>query len=372
MNTLQLLHRTRDASRILSAARGGDLDQSQLQELNQVLDALQFDRQAELNPSPEHWPMASQRRRQVERIALRSYMKTGSVPRELSGLMLAAQQTTSTTGGGYTIPQTVMAEIVLSIRQSGGMWQAARAVQTMRGSNFPWPYSIDTQKAYKINENADNETSAVAVAFGIVNLEKAAKYSSGLIRVPNELLEDSDLFVPALAEILRDRIFRGTNEDLTDGSGSGEANGILTAARYTFTAAAASITMADVSSLFFSVPAFSRNQPGACWMMHSTTLKHMMDQKDGTTPLFPTLWFDGSLLNRPVIENDDFPAFSDGGKVLAFGDFDRYVIRHTGINIKRLPEKHGDMDQTSFLATLRVDGDLVDPNAVAVMRVAAT
>lgn len=372
MNALQLLHRTREASRILSAARG-ELSPSQRAELNQVLDAIQFDRHQELNSDPSLWPLSSERRRKADGLALMQFLRHGKVPDPLRRLMqLTAQQTTSTTGGGYVIPHTVMQEIHHTLSFSGGAWQACRHVVTEKGSNFPWPYIDDQEKAYKININTDQETSAQPVAFGSVDLEGAAKYTSGLIRVPNELLEDSDLFVPALVEALTDRIFRGTNEDLTTGTGTGEPKGLLNAAGYGATMASSAITEADISALFFSVSAYYRNQPGACFMLHSTTLKHMMEQKDGGTYRFPSLWIDGTLLSVPVVTNEDFPSFSTGGKLVAFGDFGRYIIRSTPLRIKRMTNRHGDADQTSFAAILRVDGDLVDPNAIKYLRKAST
>jgi HK97 family phage major capsid protein len=371
MNTLQLLHRTREASRILSASRG-QLSPAHRQELNQILDAIQFDRQQELNSDPSLWPVGSERRRRVDGLALMHYLKHGTLPNELKGLMkFTAQQTTTTTGGGYTIPETIIQEISNSLKFSGGMWAAARHVITEKGSAFPWPYINDSEKAYKINENTDMETSAQAVAFGAVDLEKAAKYTSGLIRVPNELLEDSDLFVPAFVEALRDRIFRGTNADLTVGTGSGEANGILTAAGYAGTLDS-SVTVENIADIVTSVSAFYRNQPGCAFMMHTSTMAHLLKQKSGDNYVFPSIQIDKSLFGFPIIENDDVPAFTVGPKVIAFGDFSRYIIRSTPLRIKRMTERHGDADQTSFACILRVDGDLVDPNAVKYARIAST
>lgn len=371
MNTLQLLHRTREASRILSSSRG-ELSPTQRIELNQVLDAIQFDRQSELNPNPEHWPLASDRRRRADNLALMQFLKHGSLPPQLQPLMkFTAQQTTTTTGGGYTIPQSTMEEIHRSLSFSGGAWQACRHVVTAKGSNFPWPYINDQEKAYKVNENTDMETSAQPVAFGSVDLEGAAKYTSGLIRVPNEILEDSDLFVPAFVDALVDRILRGTNEDLTTGSGSGEANGILTAAGYAGTLGS-SVTVENITDLVCSISAFYRNQMACAFMMHTSTMAHLLKQKSGDNYVFPSIQIDKSLFGFPIVENDDFPAFGTGAKAIAFGDFGRYIIRSTPLRIKRMTGRHGDADQTSFAAILRVDGDLVDPNAVKYMRTPGT
>src|SRR5690606_12050615 len=175
---------------------------------------------------------------------------------------------------------------------------------------------------------------------------------------------DPNLYFDAFVDALADRILRGTNEDLTTGSGSGEPNGLLTAAAYGNTVAGASVVDSDISELYSRVSAWYRNRPDALWLLHSTTLKHLMDQQDGTTYRLRSLWVDGTLLGHRVVENEDFPSFATGGKLIAFGDFSKYVIRSTPQRVKRFRERHADSDQSSFATILRIDGDLVDPNAI--------
>src|SRR5690606_36655062 len=253
MNALSVLHRSREIGRIAANAGRRKLTREELTAINEAIDQLQYERFQESNPDPSLWPLSSERRRKADGLALLAFVRHGSLPDQLRPLMRLAQQGTSDGSGGYTIPETVAQEVTNALKFSGGMWAAARHVITEKGSAFPWPYINDSEKAYKINESTDMETSAQAVAFGAVDLEKAAKYTSGLIRVPNELLEDSDLSLEAFIEALADRILRGTNEDLTTGSGSGEPNGLLTAASYGGTMAGSSVVDADISKLFFSV-----------------------------------------------------------------------------------------------------------------------
>lgn len=373
MNALNILHRSREIGRIAASAGRRSLTREELAEINAAIDQLNFERQQESNPDPSLWPLSSQRRRSADALALLHFCRHGSLPQQLRPLMrMAAQQGTSDAAGGYTIPATVAQEVTNALKFSGGMWAAARVVITEKGSSFPWPYINDSLKAYKISESTDMETSAQAVTFGAVDLEAAAKYTSGMVRVPNELLQDSETFVGAFIEALTDRILRGTNEDLTTGTGTGEPNGVLNAAAYAHTMASSSITETDISELFFSVPLWYRSRPTAAFMMHSTTRKHMMEQKDSGAYRFPSLWIDGTLIGLPVIENEDFPDFTTGGKLVAFGDFAKYVIRQTPQRVKRFSERHGDADQSAFATILRIDGDLVDPNAIKFMRKAST
>ena len=63
------------------------------------------------------------------------------------------------------------------------------------------------------------------------------------------------------------------------------------------------------------------------------------------------------------------PEIASGQKVVLFGDFSYYWIGdRQGITFKRLNERYADMGQVGFLASKRVDGKLVLPEAVKVLQ----
>src|SRR5690606_24477739 len=146
MNTLNILHRSREIGRIAANAGRRKLTREEVAEINTAIDQINFERAQESDPDPSLWPLSSERRRRVDGLALRTYLRRGELPDQLKPLMrLAATQTTTTTGGGYTIPATVIQEISNSLKFSSGMWAAARHVITEKGSAFPWPYINDSE-----------------------------------------------------------------------------------------------------------------------------------------------------------------------------------------------------------------------------------
>lgn len=76
-----------------------------------------------------------------------------------------------------------------------------------------------------------------------------------------------------------------------------------------------------------------------------------------------------TLLNRPVYTSAFMPALAAGAKSILFGDLSYYwVADRQGRSFRRLGELYAPTGQVGFLATQRVDGRLILPEAVKVMQ----
>lgn len=74
------------------------------------------------------------------------------------------------------------------------------------------------------------------------------------------------------------------------------------------------------------------------------------------------------ILNRPYYTSTFVPELEAGNKVMAFGDFKYYWIAdRQGRSFKRLNELFSMTGQVGFLASQRVDGKLILPEAVKVL-----
>ena len=63
------------------------------------------------------------------------------------------------------------------------------------------------------------------------------------------------------------------------------------------------------------------------------------------------------------------PEIGEGNKTVLFGDLNFYWIGdRQGVTFKRLNERYADTGQIGFLATKRVDGKLILPEAVKVLQ----
>lgn len=353
-------------------------------------------------------------KKKAEDIAMRSYLKTGSVPQNLRsimaptagekddnsmiekalkdlGLEYRATQSTSNSAGGYTIPRGFMAELEKAVLAYGGMWESSRIVRTEKGNVMDWPTTNDTaNKAYLLSESGDASSAATAVTFGTQPFE-AYKYTSGLIQVSTELIEDSEFDLPSeLVNMLAERIWRGTNEAFTTADGSSKPHGIIAAGNAVYggsTSSDTALVYDDFVNLEHSVDPAYRKMPGAAFMFHDSVLREAKKIKDSQNlPIWnPGLMSAGApstLLGYKYVINQDMPIFwggnatdNDNDKSLLFGDLRKYIIRQVrNMRIVRLNERYGELDQTAFVVFFRVDGDLLNAgtNPVKYLRVSAT
>lgn len=265
--------------------------------------------------------------------------------------------------GGATIPEGFVNRLELAMLQFGGMRQVADVMRTGEGNNIPWPTTNDTS-----NEGAIiGENTAVGnqdVDFGQVVFH-AYKYTSKMVQVPIELLEDSAINVAAiLGQMLGERIARITNRHFTVGTGASQPFGIVTQAATGKTAASATAIAADeILDLIHSVDPAYRN--GAGFMFHDNTLLAIRKLKDGEGRY---LWQSSlqvgepdRLHGHPIAINQHMPQIATGVKAMLFGMFSKYKIRDVaGFRLRRLTERYADSDQEGFVAFSRHDGNLLD------------
>jgi len=76
-----------------------------------------------------------------------------------------------------------------------------------------------------------------------------------------------------------------------------------------------------------------------------------------------------TILNRPVKTSAYVPTIESAAKSIAFGDFSYYwVADRQGRAFKRLNELYAATGQVGFMATQRVDGKLILPEAIKVLQ----
>lgn len=278
-----------------------------------------------------------------------------------------AQAVGTGSAGGFTVPDELMRAFERALLTFGGMRERATIVRTETGADLPWPTANDTaQKGQIIAENAAANEQDVTFAQLVLN---SYLYSSKIVRVSFQLLQDASINVPAiLGEMLGERIGRIQNEHDTTGTGSGQPNGLVTAAATGFTAANGSSqvttwTYASIVELEHSVdPAYRRN---GAFMMADSSVKKTKQLVDSTgRPLWASGMQGGApdtLLGYPIVVNQDMAAMAASAKSVLFGDLSKYLIRDvTGVQLLRLDERYAEYHQVAFLAFARHDGDLLN------------
>jgi HK97 family phage major capsid protein len=159
------------------------------------------------------------------------------------------------------------------------------------------------------------------------------------------------------------------------GNGVGKPTGIFAetggAELGVTTASATALTADELIDLYYSLKSpYRRN---AVFVMNDATVKAIRKLKDNNGQYLwqPSLsaGTPDTILNRPVYTSAYVPNIAASAKSIAVGDFSYYwVADRQGRSFKRLGELFAATGQVGFLATQRVDGRLVLPEAIKVLQ----
>jgi HK97 family phage major capsid protein len=310
------------------------------------------------------------------------------------------------TGAGVTVPVGFVQKIETAMKYVGpflfGDRRGPTIMPTSTGQSLPYPTENDTSIVGEL-VGEGQQVSTQDITLGQI-IFGAWKYSSKMVRVSMELLQDSAFSLDDyIAMAFAIRLTRILNQHFTTGTGSNQPNGLITAATLATGAwnsmpgvgsgtgiAVGSVAndgvggfntigSDDLVNLEHSVdPLYRRN---ASFMMHDSTLAALKRLKDKYgRPLWMTnlesgLPFDGSngvlsgsMLGYPVFINNNMDQLQTQSssptvtrKTVAFGDLTKYVVRQVKeMAILRLTERFADFGQIAFIAFGRYDGQLLD------------
>ncbi len=273
--------------------------------------------------------------------------------------------------GGYLVPDEFERTLVKALEDENIFRTMAKVIRTASGDRKIPLVSGHGEAKWIDEEGAFTESDE---AFGQITL---GAYKLGtLIKVSEELINDSvfDIESYIAAEFGR-RIGSKEEEAFFNGDGNGKPTGILdeTAGAETgVTAASATALTADeVIDLFYSLRAPYRKN--AVWVLNDSTVKAVRKLKDSTGQYLwqpsITAGTPDTILGRPVRTSVCMPEAAAGKGAVAFGDFSYYWIAdREGRTFRRLGELYAPNGQVGFLGYQRVDGKLILPEAVKVLR----
>lgn len=277
-------------------------------------------------------------------------------------------QSTTDAKGGFTIPEGFSNELEIAQLAFGNMPGVARIFPTAEGNDIPWPSTNDTGTvAYQIGEAVDNETSATDVPFLQAFTLKAYKWTSGMVRVSSEIIQDSAFnMVQLLKDLFAIRMGRGLNAAYTTGDGSSKIEGFITGSTDSNVSAAVDgISRDNLIDLEHSVdPAYRIN---GRFMFNDSTLAILKKLDIGSSDGRP-LWQAGMAVGAPdTIDgfpysiNQQMADVAANAKSVAFGDFSKYIIRKVaGDRIVVTTERYVETDQIGIMILQRRDGHVLD------------
>jgi HK97 family phage major capsid protein len=285
------------------------------------------------------------------------------------------QATTPGAAGGFLVPTELMASAFEKhMLYTANLRNYCKVLRTNGGNEIDIPTVDDT--AVKGSIVAENAVKPVSdVTFSQVQL-KAYKYTSGIVLVSMELLQDSAISIPELlGELLAARIARIQADHFALGTGTGQPQGYAVGAGDGgTTTATGAISVDDLLALRNKVDLAYR-QNGS-FVMSDSTLAAVQKLRFATTgePVFVTDYRDPMapvrLFGHPIVIDNSLPAVTTAGGVAAvFGDLSKYIIRDAmGLTLKRSDERYFEFNQSAFLAEMRTDAKVVNNKAIMAMK----
>lgn len=275
------------------------------------------------------------------------------------------------TEGGYLCPDEFERKLISALEEENVFRPLATKIQTSSGDR---KIPVITQKGEATWMEEEEAYTLSDDAFGQIAL---SAYKVGTaIKISEELLNDSVFDLPSyIAKEFARRIGTKEEEAFLIGDGKGKPTGIFAAtggAENGATTTGAAITFDDVIELFYSLKSPYRKK--AVWELNEQTVKALRKIKDNTGNF---IWqpsvsagLPDTILNRPYVTSVYAPTIAAGAKAIAFGDYSYYwVADRQGRSLKRLNELFAMNGQVGFLASQRVDGKLILPEAVKTLTI---
>lgn len=271
--------------------------------------------------------------------------------------------------GGYLVPEEFEKDIVRGIDETNIIRSIAKVITTANDRKIPIAvgHSVATWTAENAAYTESNPT------FGQKQID--AFKLTDLVRVSIELLQDAAFDIEGY--IIKEFSYAfGVAEEqaFCVGTGVNQPTGIFTAdgGEIGVTAGSATaVTIDDVINLVYSLKAPYRKN--AKFLMNEATVSLIRKLKDGNGNY---LWQPSVQAGQPdkILGYDVFttpfaPTIAGGALSIAFGDFSNYWIGDRGgRTVQRLNELYATNGQVGYVATERVDGKVILPEAIKLLK----
>lgn len=307
-------------------------------------------------------------------------LKTGRASDEYKSAMLNALRTNfrqvsnvlvegTDASGGYLVPDEYDARLIEALEQENVVRKLGTVIQTSGERKIN--VAATKPAASWVEESGAPVFSDPTFDQKILDAYKL----SVAMKVSEELLADNQYDLEGyLIRSFGQAIANAEEEAFLTGDGVSKPTGLLhptLGGQIGITTAGNAITADEVVDLIYKLKRPYRAK--ASFIMADSTLAFLRKLKDGTGQY---IWSPGlaagepdRLLGYPVYTSAYVPAVAAGQPVIAFGDISYYNIGDRGTrSFAALHELYAGVGQVAFVAKERVDGKLILPEAVQVLK----
>ncbi len=275
--------------------------------------------------------------------------------------------------GGYLVPDEWDKRLIEKLDEENVIRSLATVIKT--GGERKLNVAANKPAASWIEEGGELVFSDPSFSQVVLDAYKL----SVAVKVSEELLADEQYNLKGfLINAFARAIGNAEEEAFLTGDGNHKPTGILhptLGGQITTAAEEDSLLPDDIIDLIYKLKRPYR--PNAAFITADSTLAQIRKLKDGNglyiwQPAL-TAGEPDRLMGFPVYTSAYMPTVAGGQPVLAFGDFSFYNVADRGNrSFRALTELYAGNGQVGFVSTERVDGKLVLPEAVQVLKMAGT
>ncbi len=256
-----------------------------------------------------------------------------------------------------TVPVDFLDQVYGIARLVGPMLDVADVITRTSGNDLRIPtYTAYSQATVAAAGSAIAESEPT---FSSILLQPAKQ--AFIVKLANELIMDAGFDIESvIAEQAGNAIGFRVNALATTGSGSGETQGVVTAAASAVAAGTTTLTADNLIDLAYSLDGAARRLPGVAFMANTATLGVIRKLKDddGSYIYNPTVGGPDTILGFPVLENPAMANVGAGARSVVFGHMPSYKIVTTGLDVATSADAYFANDVTAYRFVYRFDGKL--------------
>lgn len=277
--------------------------------------------------------------------------------------------TTPDVDGGFLVPEEFEKQIVDGLKETNVVRSLAKIITTHHERKIPIAIGHSTAQ-WTAENSAYTESNPT---FGQKQIDSFKL--TDLVRVSTELLQDSAFELENyIAKEFIHAFGIAEEEAFCVGAGTNQPTGIFTANGGTVgvtSASATAITVDEIINLVYALKSPYRRK--AKFLMNDATVSILRKLKDSNGAY---LWQPSvqagqpdRLLGYEIHTSPYVPTVSASAFAIAFGDFNNYWIAdRAGKTVQRLNELYATNGQIGYIATERVDGKVILPEGIQLLK----
>lgn len=316
---------------------------------------------------------------------IKTYLRFGEDVAETKALAVAGDPKV-----GYFVQPIRSDRIITKIRDTSPMRQYAGSV-SITGPSIEFPVDRGDADCGWVGEKTSRSETDID-ELGETKILVHELYAKP--KATQNLLDDAGIDIEAwLDGKVSDKFTRVENAAFVNGNGVKQPRGFMTLPKATTKdttraygtlqyvatgAAGAFATTAPADVMIDAVMALhSSYRQGATWAMNRATLSSVMKLKDGQgnylmIPMFRDNRLMFTALGYPIAEFEDMADIASGSFSIAFANFASGYLIVDRQGIRQLRDPYSSKPYVEFYTTKRVGGDVIESDAIKIIKFAAS